>query len=162
GEEVVAFAALRSGANAEPDELVGHCRERLAAYKYPRRVVIVDELPKSATGKILKSRLTGGARSRPASAAARRSRASGPSSTAPHWPSAPRAAHPRARRRTRRPCTSCARTSTPCATRSPPSRSSSASLSDRVSTASRGRRQADAAEMPPQPAQGIGHLHDRG
>ena len=35
-----------------------YCRERLAAYKYPRQVVIVDQLPKSATGKILKSRLT--------------------------------------------------------------------------------------------------------
>jgi long-chain acyl-CoA synthetase len=58
GEEVVAFATLRAGATVGPDELVMYCRERLAAYKYPRQVVIVDQLPKSATGKILKSRLT--------------------------------------------------------------------------------------------------------
>ena len=57
GEEVVAFATLRPGASARPDELIEHCRERLAAYKYPRRVVILDELPKSGTGKVLKSRL---------------------------------------------------------------------------------------------------------
>jgi long-chain acyl-CoA synthetase len=58
GEEVIAFATLRAGATARPDELIVHCRERLAAYKYPRQVVIVDQLPKGATGKILKSRLT--------------------------------------------------------------------------------------------------------
>jgi long-chain acyl-CoA synthetase len=58
GEEVVAFASLRAGTSAQPDELIAHCRERLASYKYPRRVVIVDELPKGATGKVLKSRLT--------------------------------------------------------------------------------------------------------
>jgi long-chain acyl-CoA synthetase len=60
GEEVVAFATLRPGAIARPEELIEHCRDRLAAYKYPRRVVIVDELPKSGTGKVLKSRLTTG------------------------------------------------------------------------------------------------------
>ena len=48
------------GLDARPEELIAHCRDRLAAYKYPRRVVIVDELPKGATGKILKSRLPGG------------------------------------------------------------------------------------------------------
>jgi long-chain acyl-CoA synthetase len=57
GEEVVAFATLRAGAAARPDELIAHCKERLAAYKYPRQVVILDQLPKGATGKILKSRL---------------------------------------------------------------------------------------------------------
>lgn len=57
GEEVVAFASLRAGTTAQPEELIAHCRERLASYKYPRQVVIVDELPKGATGKVLKSRL---------------------------------------------------------------------------------------------------------
>jgi long-chain acyl-CoA synthetase len=57
GEEVAAFVTLHSAAIAGADELVAHCRERLAAFKYPRRVVIVAELPKSSTGKILKSRL---------------------------------------------------------------------------------------------------------
>ncbi len=56
--EVIAFVTLRPGATAHPDEFVEHCRERLAAYKSPRRVVIVDELPKSGTGKVLKSRFT--------------------------------------------------------------------------------------------------------
>jgi long-chain acyl-CoA synthetase len=58
GEEVSAFVTLRAGARAESEELIAFCRARLAGYKYPRRVSIVAELPKSATGKILKARLT--------------------------------------------------------------------------------------------------------
>ncbi|HSE93313.1 MAG TPA: long-chain fatty acid--CoA ligase, partial [Methylomirabilota bacterium] len=57
GEEVAAFVALREGARVSPDDLVAWCRERLAAFKYPRRVVVLDRLPRSATGKILKARL---------------------------------------------------------------------------------------------------------
>lgn len=57
GEEVLAYVAFKPGASAEPDELVAHCKDRLAAYKYPREVRIVDELPKGATGKILKKEL---------------------------------------------------------------------------------------------------------
>ena len=57
GEEVVAIVALKDGADATPDDLVAFCKERLAAYKYPREVRIVDELPKGATGKILKKEL---------------------------------------------------------------------------------------------------------
>src|SRR5258706_4193604 len=57
GEEVAAFVTLRPGAPPPPDELIAFCRARLAAYKYPRRITIVDELPKSATGKILKGKL---------------------------------------------------------------------------------------------------------
>jgi long-chain acyl-CoA synthetase len=57
GEEVAAFVTLRPGARANADELVAFCRERLAAFKYPRRVSLVSELPKSATGKVLKWRL---------------------------------------------------------------------------------------------------------
>jgi len=57
GEEVAAFVTLRPGARADADELVAFCRERLAAFKCPRRVSLVSELPKSATGKILKWRL---------------------------------------------------------------------------------------------------------
>jgi long-chain acyl-CoA synthetase len=59
GEEVTAFVTLRPDASAQPEELVAHCRERLAAFKYPRRVSILAELPKSLTGKVLKSRLVG-------------------------------------------------------------------------------------------------------
>ena len=58
GEDVVAFAAVRAGSTALPEELIAHCKERLAPYKYPRRIVIVDQLPRGATGKVLKSRLT--------------------------------------------------------------------------------------------------------
>ncbi|MCW2616270.1 MAG: long-chain-fatty-acid--CoA ligase [Frankiales bacterium] len=57
GEEVLAFVALKPGADATPDELVAFAKERLAAYKYPREVRIVGELPKGATGKILKKEL---------------------------------------------------------------------------------------------------------
>jgi long-chain acyl-CoA synthetase len=61
GEEVAAFVTPRPGASIAPDDLIAHCRARLAAYKYPRRVTVLPELPKSATGKILKARLPGGA-----------------------------------------------------------------------------------------------------
>jgi len=57
GEEVVAIVALKQGASAEPGELQAYCKERLAAYKYPREVRIVDALPKGPTGKILKKEL---------------------------------------------------------------------------------------------------------
>ena len=57
GEEVAAFVTLRSGARAEVVELITFCRARLAGYKYPRQITIVGELPKSATGKILKAKL---------------------------------------------------------------------------------------------------------
>jgi long-chain acyl-CoA synthetase len=54
GEEVAAAVALRAGASASPDELRDHVKERVAAYKYPRRVWLVDALPKGPTGKVLK------------------------------------------------------------------------------------------------------------
>jgi long-chain acyl-CoA synthetase len=58
GEEVAAFVALRPGASVGADELIVWCRERLAAYKYPRSVAILDRLPRNATGKVVKSELT--------------------------------------------------------------------------------------------------------
>ncbi|HTO13731.1 MAG TPA: AMP-binding protein [Candidatus Binatia bacterium] len=57
GEEIAAFVALRPGAAADAETLIAWCRERLAAFKYPRRVTLVDALPRSATGKVLKARL---------------------------------------------------------------------------------------------------------
>ena len=54
GEEIGAAVALKSGQSVEPDELKAHVKERVAAYKYPRKVWIVDELPKGPTGKILR------------------------------------------------------------------------------------------------------------
>jgi long-chain acyl-CoA synthetase len=57
GEDVMAFVTLRPDAQADAEELIAFSRARLAAYKYPRRIAIMAEMPKSATGKILKSRL---------------------------------------------------------------------------------------------------------
>jgi fatty-acyl-CoA synthase len=53
GEAGVAFVVLTRGAEIDPDDLRGWCRERLAAYKVPVRVLVVDELPRNATGKVL-------------------------------------------------------------------------------------------------------------
>jgi long-chain acyl-CoA synthetase len=59
GEEVVAYVVLRPGAVVDTDEILAHCRERLAAYKYPRVITVVDELAKGPSGKILKRELRG-------------------------------------------------------------------------------------------------------
>lgn len=58
GEEVAAVVALRPGANATPEELGAFVKDRVAAYKYPRVVELVDVLPKGPTGKILKREIT--------------------------------------------------------------------------------------------------------
>jgi long-chain acyl-CoA synthetase len=57
GEEVKAVVACVPGKTAEEDDIIAWCKDRLAAYKYPRIVEIVDELPKGPTGKILKREL---------------------------------------------------------------------------------------------------------
>ena len=54
GEEVGAAVALRPGASASIEELRDFARQRVAAYKYPRHVWLLDELPKGPTGKILR------------------------------------------------------------------------------------------------------------
>jgi long-chain acyl-CoA synthetase len=54
GEEVAAAVALKDGADSSPAELRDFVKQRVAAYKYPRQVWLVDELPKGPTGKILK------------------------------------------------------------------------------------------------------------
>jgi long-chain acyl-CoA synthetase len=54
GEEVGAAVALKDGAHASADELREFVSRQLAAYKYPRRIWFVDDLPKGPTGKILK------------------------------------------------------------------------------------------------------------
>ncbi|MCW2501295.1 MAG: fadD [Frankiales bacterium] len=59
GETVKAFVSVRDGAQVTPEELIAHCKERMAAYKYPRQVEIIDELPKTVTGKILRRELRG-------------------------------------------------------------------------------------------------------
>ncbi|MEU8347274.1 FadD3 family acyl-CoA ligase [Spirillospora sp. NPDC048832] len=52
GEVARAFVRLRPGRTATADELIAHCRERLANFKVPREVVFVDDLPKTASGKV--------------------------------------------------------------------------------------------------------------
>lgn len=57
GESVCAAVVLNEGAQLGAEEVIDWCKEKLAAYKTPARVDIVTELPKSATGKILKRML---------------------------------------------------------------------------------------------------------
>ncbi|MFF8291697.1 class I adenylate-forming enzyme family protein [Streptomyces sp. NPDC016309] len=57
GETVKAYVSLRPGASIEPAELSAYCERRLAAYKYPREVEILPELPKTTSGKILRREL---------------------------------------------------------------------------------------------------------
>jgi long-chain acyl-CoA synthetase len=59
GEEVAGFVVIREGSRAGADELIAFCRERLAGYKYPRRITLLAALPRSATGKVLKAKLGG-------------------------------------------------------------------------------------------------------
>lgn len=61
GETVAAHVVLRPGEDASVDALIAHCRERLAVYKAPRVIHLVDELPKTASGKILRRELRDGA-----------------------------------------------------------------------------------------------------
>jgi long-chain acyl-CoA synthetase len=57
GEEVNAAVALRPGQACVEGELIAFVKERVAAYKYPRRVFVLETLPKGPTGKILKLEL---------------------------------------------------------------------------------------------------------
>lgn len=57
GEEIKAFVILKPGQTATPEEIVEWGKEQMAAYKYPRIVEIVEGLPMTATGKILKREL---------------------------------------------------------------------------------------------------------
>jgi long-chain acyl-CoA synthetase len=59
GEIPKAFVVLKAGMNVSSEEIISFCKERLAAYKVPRIIKFCKELPKSATGKILKRKLEG-------------------------------------------------------------------------------------------------------
>jgi long-chain acyl-CoA synthetase len=54
GEEVTAAVSLKPGSEATAEDLRNYVKERVAAYKYPRQVWVLDELPKGPTGKISK------------------------------------------------------------------------------------------------------------
>ncbi|GAA3762380.1 long-chain fatty acid--CoA ligase [Microbacterium kribbense] len=62
GERGVAFVELTEGARCGEDELLAHARAHLASFKVPMRVVVVDELPRSAIDKLARSRLRDRAR----------------------------------------------------------------------------------------------------
>lgn len=57
GELAVAFIVRRDGSDACEADIIAYCKERLAAYKAPRRVVFLDDLPKTSSGKILRRAL---------------------------------------------------------------------------------------------------------
>ena len=54
GEQVVAVVVPQAGTTPDPAEIIAFCREQLASYKKPRRVVFVDALPRNALGKVQK------------------------------------------------------------------------------------------------------------
>ena len=54
GEAVIAYIVLREGETAHHREILRWLKERLALYKIPRRLVFVDQLPRTSSGKILK------------------------------------------------------------------------------------------------------------
>ncbi len=64
GETVVAYVALKSGFEGKvtPEELIHFCKQRMANYKYPRHIEILEELPKTPTGKFLRRELRDKAR----------------------------------------------------------------------------------------------------
>jgi O-succinylbenzoic acid--CoA ligase len=57
GEAVVATVVLRTASAATPDELLGWCRERLAAYKVPKALSFAEALPRTPSGKLLRREL---------------------------------------------------------------------------------------------------------
>jgi acyl-CoA synthetase (AMP-forming)/AMP-acid ligase II len=57
GEAVTAVIARRAGMDVSAEEIVEHCRARLAGFKKPRHVYFLPELPKNPSGKILKREL---------------------------------------------------------------------------------------------------------
>jgi len=57
GEEVAAVVVLKSGATTTEQEVVDYCKARLADFKCPKTVHLVDDIPKGPTGKLLKREL---------------------------------------------------------------------------------------------------------
>jgi acyl-coenzyme A synthetase/AMP-(fatty) acid ligase len=57
GESVLAFVVKRQGQEVSADQLIAHCRERIASYKRPREIRFIEALPKLPNGKIEKFKL---------------------------------------------------------------------------------------------------------
>jgi acyl-CoA synthetase (AMP-forming)/AMP-acid ligase II len=58
GEDVAAFVVMKPGASVTGDDLSAFCADRLADYKRPRQLTLVDDLPRNATGKVMKHLLS--------------------------------------------------------------------------------------------------------
>jgi fatty-acyl-CoA synthase len=56
-EAVTAVLVRKEGCSASEGELIAHCRERLSVFKVPKKIILVDTLPRNASGKILKREL---------------------------------------------------------------------------------------------------------
>jgi long-chain acyl-CoA synthetase len=59
GETVKAYVSRKPGAAVTEEELIEFCKQQMAAYKYPRSIQFLDDLPKTTTGKILRRELRG-------------------------------------------------------------------------------------------------------
>jgi long-chain acyl-CoA synthetase len=57
GEEVAAFVVLKENVSSTPEELIAFCHQRLADYKCPKTIQLLEEIPKGPTGKLLKREL---------------------------------------------------------------------------------------------------------
>eukprot|EP00026_Physarum_polycephalum_P001740 Phypoly_transcript_01742.p1 GENE.Phypoly_transcript_01742~~Phypoly_transcript_01742.p1 ORF type:complete len:569 (+),score=69.42 Phypoly_transcript_01742:1430-3136(+) len=57
GETVKAFVSLKDGESITPEEIIEYCKSRMAAFKYPRQVEIIAEVPKNISGKVLRREL---------------------------------------------------------------------------------------------------------
>jgi long-chain acyl-CoA synthetase len=57
GETVKAYVSQKPGVTVTEEDLIEFCKQQMAAYKYPRSIQFIDELPKTATGKILRREL---------------------------------------------------------------------------------------------------------
>lgn len=57
GEAVSVFVVKKPGAEVTDEQIITHCRKDMTAYKVPRKITYLDELPKSAVGKILRREL---------------------------------------------------------------------------------------------------------
>jgi len=57
GELAKAYIVPKTGATPDADDIIAYCREHLAAYKVPRAVQFVDDLPKTSTGKVMRREL---------------------------------------------------------------------------------------------------------
>jgi long-chain acyl-CoA synthetase len=57
GQAIKAFVSLKPGTQVTPKEIIAFCKERMPRHRYPRQVEIIDDIPKSETGEILRREL---------------------------------------------------------------------------------------------------------